>query len=623
MKLKKFTCAITALAMAAAFGLAACNGQQGDKDGDHTHSYTMKSSETQHWEACSCGEEKADSRGAHVDEDGNGECDVCGYGMGESHGHVWAWKYEGDYHWQECTCGEEKTGSRGLHSDDNKDGECDVCKAPVKTEDGGGSGSGDEHTHSYVWMRDGAQHWQECSCGETTAKTPHTQNANYRCACGYAFDAPAENGLSSTNYWIIGTFTDNKDGGTTGWGETHSDQWKFHRLIGKDTEGRTQYVFERAFKGGEEFKIVKDGGGYWDGEINADHVSANAKKLFDGNDGGNIRVVGGAGYYVITLHAGSGTPSVDAGLLYGEGSKPQPHEHEYSSAWESDESGHWHPSICQHTGLKQDEAAHTFQNGSYTCSVCGYTKQHTHVGGEWVNNASSHWKNCTLCGRMMQETEAPHSGVPCSVCGYNVAVSGALEYEYDEASRSYFVTGYVYDEIEEELRIPAEYNNKKVTKIAGQAFMGCNKIRTVIIPDSVTCIDVYAFYNCAYLASVSLGAGVKEIGMSAFGNCSALSSIAFPASLTKIGNSAFENTAITEFTVGKNLVEIGAFAFRTKDLHAVTFEVTAGWKVRNLPFSEESEDVNVSDPVTNAKKMSVAFFQDNVNGRANYTWTRG
>ncbi len=666
---KRFFFAATALLMAVTLSLAACGGGntegdggdghdhvdrngdgkcdmcgdpvgggEGEGEGGHNHSYTLHYSDTQHWQECLCGVEKAGSREAHVDKDANRMCDVCEYYMQGSHVHSWTWKYKGDEHWQLCEeDNTEKNGSRGVHCDDDKNGKCDACGAPMKVEDEGGQ-DGEHTSHTFVWMRDERQHWQECSCGEKTEKAPHTQNANYRCECGYAYDAPAEGGLSSTNYWIVGTFTDNG-----GWGETHNDTWKFHRLVSKDTDGRTQYVFERAFKNGEEFKIVKDGGGYWDGEINAGHLSDSAKKLFDGNGGGNIRVIGGKGYYVITLHAGSGDPSVEAEMLYGEGNKPQPHEHSYSSAWETDENNHWHPSICEHTGLRKDSAAHSFVNGSYVCSVCGYEKPHEHVEGEeWVTNGTSHWKICTLCGRKLEETEGAHSGGPCAVCGYDVGIVDGLKLQYDKASGSYFVIGYDNDEIKADVRIPETYNERKVTKITNKAFMGCEKIHSVIIPDSITCIDIYSFCNCAFLESVTLGSGVREIGMAAFENCSALTDIKFPESLEKLGMSAFENTSITQFTVGKNLVEIGAFAFRTKKLDKVTFEVTAGWTVSNLPFSEESEAVDVSNAEKNALMFFYAKFQEDypttheiivkwaeehgsdvLKFLSNYTWRRG
>ncbi len=611
---KSFFTVAAALLMAATLGLAAC-GIEGTPNGEGgTDGHT------------------------HVDRNADGRCDECGDIIeGEYTSPEWEWKYEGDYHWQVNKAdGSEKTGSRGLHWDEEGDGKCDVCGAPVAVvgDDGG------EHTsHSFVWMRDGTQHWKECSCGEKTEKAPHVQNANYRCECGYAYDAPAEGGLSSTNYWIVGTFTDGN-----GWGETHSDTWKFHRTPEKDADGRTQYIFEISFKGGEEFKIVKDGGGsYWDGEINAGHLSDSARKLFDGNGGGNIRVIGGEGYYVITLHAGSGNSSVEAEMLYGEGSKPKPHEHSYSTAWETDANNHWHPSTCEHTGLKKDNAAHSFENGSYVCSVCGYEKIHDHIESkEWVMNGTFHWKICTLCGRKIASTEEEHSGEPCSICGYDVAVSGAIKLEYDKASDSYFVTGYDNDKIEAEVRIPETYNSKKITKITNKAFMGCEKIKKIVLPDSITCVDIYSFCNCAFLESVTLGNGVKEIGMAAFENCSALKDIKFPESLTKLGMSAFENTTITEFTVEKNLVEIGAFAFRTKQLDKVTFEVTAGWTVSNLPFSEESEAVDVSNAEKNALMFFYAKFQedypttheiienwaaehnsDPLKFLSNYTWKRG
>lgn len=49
------------------------------------------------------------------------------------------------------------------------------------------------------------------------------------------------------------------------------------------------------------------------------------------------------------------------------------HEHTYSSEWTSDATSHWHAATCGHD-VKSDEAAHTFDEGVKTCSVCEYKK---------------------------------------------------------------------------------------------------------------------------------------------------------------------------------------------------------------------------------------------------------
>ena len=70
-------------------------------------------------------------------------------------------------------------------------------------------------------------------------------------------------------------------------------------------------------------------------------------------------------------------------------------------------------------------------------------------------------------------------------------------------------------------------------------FKDCQKITSVIIPNSVTSIERHAFDNCSGLTSVSIGNGVTSIGASAFSGCSGLTSVTIPNSVTSIGEYAF------------------------------------------------------------------------------------
>ena len=449
---------LTAIIVVFTLSLAACDS--------HRHDWSMHSNSEEHWQICvDDGEEKPDSRAAHFDDDNNGFCDECGYQMSpvniddDSHQHVFNVRYNDTEHWKECSCGQ--TTDHQEHSYADGSNKCVGCDY-VKPDDG--------NAHTYVTARDATHHWQLCThCGITGAKTPHTQQANYLCSCGYAYDAPASGNLQTRNFWIIGTFTDDRPDGK-GWGEYHNDEWQFHRLLATDSNGSTQYVFERQFSSGDEFKIVNDGGGgYWSDELNASNVSTDSKQLLGGNGGGNITFVGTNGYYRITVHYGSGNTTVSCERVYGEGVEVKPHEHSYAQTWTSDELGHWHASTCEHADLKQDLSSHVYDDKAAVCSVCGYTKPHQCVGGDWVQGKTEHWKNCSLCGETIESTRAAHDGEPCGVCGYELAVSGALNLEYDEVRQGYVVTGYDYYSIETDVRIPSVYNSKPVVAIASSA----------------------------------------------------------------------------------------------------------------------------------------------------------
>ena len=120
---------------------------------------------------------------------------------------------------------------------------------------------------------------------------------------------------------------------------------------------------------------------------------------------------------------------------------------------------------------------------------------------------------------------------------------------------------YWYVGMNEALRIPAEIDGKKVVKIGAigtpskgnikyvaipdgvtelfRTFDGCDKIKTVTIPTSVTKIGLEAFSDCAGLTSITIPRSVTIIGDKAFENCTGLSNVYIPSSVTEIGYNAF------------------------------------------------------------------------------------
>ncbi|NLL56014.1 MAG: leucine-rich repeat protein [Clostridiales bacterium] len=170
---------------------------------------------------------------------------------------------------------------------------------------------------------------------------------------------------------------------------------------------------------------------------------------------------------------------------------------------------------------------------------------------------------------------------------------------------TYEVTGYIGDGLD--IVIPAQHNGKKVTAIGQEAFSGLSRIRTIIIPpsvskispsafnrlvatiefsndgnlkdigsyafdnykgqkivipDSVTTIDPYAFYNAVNLETVVLPTNLEYIGSYAFYNCTELSDITLPKGLKEIGEYAFSGCAsIYYLEIPKSVVNIEKYAF--------------------------------------------------------------
>ena len=77
--------------------------------------------------------------------------------------------------------------------------------------------------------------------------------------------------------------------------------------------------------------------------------------------------------------------------------------------------------------------------------------------------------------------------------------------------------------------------------IAEFAFHNCDKITSVIIPNSVASIGSYAFRNCSNLTNVVIGDNVTSIHEYAFADCSSLTKIVIPHSVTFISAFVFTN----------------------------------------------------------------------------------
>ena len=113
-----------------------------------------------------------------------------------------------------------------------------------------------------------------------------------------------------------------------------------------------------------------------------------------------------------------------------------------------------------------------------------------------------------------------------------------------------------------------------VERIGAMAF-GYTGLTSILIPDSVTFIDIYAFDGCSSLSDVTLSANLHTIRAGAFENCTALKSIIIPDSVTELGQYAFAGcTALESIKIPTYVETISQKAFEDcTSLQSVTLSL--------------------------------------------------
>lgn len=99
--------------------------------------------------------------------------------------------------------------------------------------------------------------------------------------------------------------------------------------------------------------------------------------------------------------------------------------------------------------------------------------------------------------------------------------------------------------------------NYPVKQIDEYAFRNSDELKSITIPNSVTCIGDYAFEACDSLNSINIPNSVTSIGWAAFNGCRSLPTITIPNSVTSIGGIAFSGcTALTTVTIPNSIDSI-------------------------------------------------------------------
>ena len=185
---------------------------------------------------------------------------------------------------------------------------------------------------------------------------------------------------------------------------------------------------------------------------------------------------------------------------------------------------------------------------------------------------------------------------------YSGECGNDLTWKFDTASSELEIdgTGDMYNFTKDEApwtsfrdKIKTVIIGNSVTSIGYEAFHNCGNLKDVNIPDSVTSIGYETFCNCDSLTSVSIGNSVTSIGFYAFEGCDALTSISISASVTNISyNNAFFNCkSLTSITVDENN------QYYSSDEHGILYDKNKTLLIQ-YPIANPISDFVIPDSVT-------------------------
>ena len=101
-----------------------------------------------------------------------------------------------------------------------------------------------------------------------------------------------------------------------------------------------------------------------------------------------------------------------------------------------------------------------------------------------------------------------------------------------------------------------------VQSIGECAFMNCDTLTELIMPDGLQVIGEFAFWACYNLSEITIPARVTEIAEGTFMGCRSLAKVTFLGRVTSIGNDAFYGTrSLKHIDLPDSLTSLGSGAF--------------------------------------------------------------
>lgn len=183
-----------------------------------------------------------------------------------------------------------------------------------------------------------------------------------------------------------------------------------------------------------------------------------------------------------------------------------------------------------------------------------------------------------------------------AVCVANWDIDGDGELSKDEAGKVYDI-GFVFKRNSEIVSFDEFECFAGLRSLPDSAFMYCESLCSVRLPQSVSVVGEHAFEGCSDLSSVTLPDSLKIIGHGAFASCGNLLLDKLPESLVKIDDAAFGYCGkLAVSSLPESIVEIGHRAFVNcsnititklppllKEIEGGTFQECSKMLVEELP----------------------------------------
>lgn len=153
--------------------------------------------------------------------------------------------------------------------------------------------------------------------------------------------------------------------------------------------------------------------------------------------------------------------------------------------------------------------------------------------------------------------------------------------------------------------------------ISSFAFLNCDSLSTITLPNSIKEIGRGAFYDCDTLQSITLSTSIKAIAEQTFHHCNSLKSIKIPEGVTEIGYDAFSYCYIEEINFPAALTTIGARSLRYCRIDTLRLPATVTEIGQNAFYYAKFDCVEIPSTIT--KINSGAFYEAEIRGSLNIT----